>query len=286
MVLGSEGILGIITEAWMKVQGRPVFRASAGVNFASWEGAYEACRRVVQAKLWPANARVLDPGEAQTAAGLDGTRALLILGFESADVPQGAFIREAVRIAREAGGEVDEGAILVVDGEKEGSSEAGRQGAVGAWRNSFIRAPYQRNLTAGLGMVGDTFETAITWDRWPAFDAMVRERVTAALERVCGGGTLTCRFTHVYPDGPAPYYSFSGLGRRGAETEMWAELKQAASDAVIEGGGTITHHHAVGRDHRPWYDQQRPEPFAQALQAMKRELDPNAVLNPGVLIDP
>jgi alkyldihydroxyacetonephosphate synthase len=286
MVLGSEGILGIITEAWMKVQGRPVFRASAGVNFASWEGAYEACRRVVQAKLWPANARVLDPGEAQTAAGLDGTRALLILGFESADVPQGAFIREAVRIAREAGGEVDEGAILVVDGEKEGGSEAGRQGAVGAWRNSFIRAPYQRNLTAGLGMVGDTFETAITWDRWPAFDAMVRERVTAALERVCGGGTLTCRFTHVYPDGPAPYYSFSGLGRRGAETEMWAELKQAASDAVIEGGGTITHHHAVGRDHRPWYDQQRPEPFAQALQAMKRELDPNAVLNPGVLIDP
>ncbi|MEX0782660.1 MAG: FAD-binding oxidoreductase [Dehalococcoidia bacterium] len=285
MVLGSEGILGIITEAWMKVQGRPTFRASAGVNFSTWEAAYEACRRVVQAKLWPANARVLDPGEAQTAAGLDGSRALLILGFESADVPQGAFIREAVKIAREAGGEVDEGAILVVDGgEKE--EAAGRQGAVGAWRNSFIRAPYQRNLTAGLGVVGDTFETSITWDRWPAFDAMLRERVTDALQRVCGGGTLTCRFTHVYPDGPAPYYSFSGLGRVGAEIEMWSALKQAASDAVIEGGGTITHHHAVGRDHRPWYDRQRPEPFAAALRAMKRELDPNAVLNPGVLIDP
>ncbi|MEX1104502.1 MAG: FAD-linked oxidase C-terminal domain-containing protein, partial [Dehalococcoidia bacterium] len=90
----------------------------------------------------------------------------------------------------------------------------------------------------------------------------------------------------VYPDGPAPYYSFSGLGRVGAEIEMWSALKQAASDAVIEGGGTITHHHAVGRDHRPWYDRQRPEPFAAALRAMKRDLDPNAVLNPGVLIDP
>jgi alkyldihydroxyacetonephosphate synthase len=286
VVLGSEGILGIITEAWMRIQARPIFRASAGVTFATWEAGYEACRRVVQAKLWPANCRLLDPAEAQAAAGLDGTRALLILGFESAEVSQGPFIREAVRIAREAGGEIDDGAIRIADGAPEGGEEAGRQGAVGAWRNSFIRAPYQRNLTVGLGLVGDTFETSMTWDRWPAFDAMVRERVTDALQRVCGGGTLTCRFTHVYTDGPAPYYSFQGLGRPGAELEMWAALKQAASDAVIEGDGTITHHHAVGRDHRPWYDRQRPDAFARGLRALKRELDPNGILNPGVLIDP
>ncbi|MGE5596021.1 MAG: FAD-linked oxidase C-terminal domain-containing protein, partial [Hyphomicrobiales bacterium] len=145
-------------------------------------------------------------------------------------------------------------------------------------------APYQRNLTVGLGLVGDTFETSITWDRWPEFDARVREAVTAALHEVCGGGTLSCRFTHVYPDGPAPYYTFQGLGRRGAELEQWAAIKRAASDAVMAGGGTITHHHAVGRDHRPWYDQQRPEPFAAALRAAKRTVDPNGVLNPGVLI--
>jgi alkyldihydroxyacetonephosphate synthase len=135
-------------------------------------------------------------------------------------------------------------------------------------------------------MVGDTFETAITWDRWPDFDRNVREVVTQALQRVCGGGTLSCRFTHVYPDGPAPYYTFQGLGRPGAELEMWAELKKAASDAVMANGGTITHHHAVGRDHRPWYDIQRPEAFAAALRAAKKALDPNAILNPGVLIDP
>lgn len=285
MILGSEGILGIITEAWMRVQARPTFRASAGVTFPTWEAAWEGCRRVVQAKLWPANCRVLDPGEAQAAAGMEGDGALLILGFESGDLPQGGMIAEAVRIAREAGGHVDEDAIRIADG-PERDEGAGRQGAVGAWRNSFIRAPYQRNLTVGLGLIGDTFETSITWDRWPGFDAAVRERVTAALQRVCGGGTLSCRFTHVYPDGPAPYYTFQGMGRPGAELEMWAEIKKDASDAVMAGGGTITHHHAVGRDHRPWYDEQRPPLFAEALRAMKAAVDPNGVLNPGVLIDP
>jgi alkyldihydroxyacetonephosphate synthase len=284
MVLGSEGILGIVTEAWMRVQARPRFRASAGVTFPSWEAGFQAARAVVQAKLWPANCRLLDPIEAGNAAGMDGTRAILILGFESAELSQGPFIREAVRIAREAGGEIDDSALVISDG---GADEAvGRQGAVGEWRNSFIRAPYSRNMTVGLGLVGDTFETAITWDRWPEFDRNVRAAVTEALQRVCGGGSLSCRFTHVYTDGPAPYYSFQGLGRPGAELEMWAELKQAASDAVIANGGTITHHHAVGRDHRPWYDQQRPEPFAQALRAAKRSVDPNGILNPGVLIDP
>jgi len=284
LVIGSEGILGIITEAWMRIQARPRFRASAGVVFPSFEAAAEGARQVVQAKLWPANCRVLDAGEAAAAAGLDGTEALLILGFESAEVPQDAAVQAAVEIARSAGGRVDDAGIRVSDDGAD--SEVGRQGAVGTWRNSFIRAPYQRNLTVGLGLVGDTFETSITWDRWPEFDARVREAVGRALREVCGGGTLTCRFTHVYPDGPAPYYTFQGLGRRGAELEQWAAIKQAASDAVLAGGGTITHHHAVGRDHRPWYDRQRPGLFAEALRAVKRVVDPAGILNPGVLIDP
>ena len=283
MVLGSEGILGIITEAWMRVQSRPRYRASAGVTFDSFPAGYEAARQVVQAKLWPANCRLLDPVEAGAAAGLQGDEALLIVAFESAELPQDGLIRQAVSIAREAGGRIAEDAIKISDGADE---EVGRQGAVGAWRNSFVRAPYQRNLTAGMGIVGDTFETSITWDRWPAFDAAVRAAVTDALQRVCGGGTLSCRFTHVYTDGPAPYYSFSGPGQRGAEIEMWREIKAAAADAVIANDGTITHHHAVGRDHRPWYDQQRPALFAESLRAMKAALDPNGVLNPGVLIDP
>ena len=289
MVIGSEGILGIITEAWMRIQARPQYRASAGLTFPSFMAGSEAARRVTQAKLWPANCRLLDPGEAAAAAGMDGSRALLILGFESNELPQDENIRQAVAIARDAGGTIDEADIRISSpdaraGESSGG-DTGRQGAVGAWRNAFLGAPYQRNITTGLGLVAETLETAITWDRWPAMDEMVRGALQETLDRVCGGGTVSCRFTHVYPDGPAPYYTWEGMGRRGAELEMYAEIKQAASDAIMAAGGTITHHHAVGRLHRPWYDQQRPEPFAEALRAAKRALDPNGVLNPGLLVD-
>jgi alkyldihydroxyacetonephosphate synthase len=117
--------------------------------------------------------------------------------------------------------------------------------------------------------------------------------VRAKVAEVCGSPVegegaprVSCRFTHVYPDGPAPYFTVLAPAIRGGEVEQWDEIKTAAGEALIEGGGTITHHHAVGRDHRPWYDRQRPAPFAAALRAAKAELDPAAMLNPGVLIDP
>ena len=285
LAIGSEGILGIITEAWMRIQARPQYRASAGVSFPNLAAGAEGARHVVQSKLWPANCRVLDPGEAATAAGMDGSQALLILGFESSDLPQDDLIRQAVALAKEAGGTADESDIKI-SSPATAASGAGRQGAVGAWRDSFLGAPYQRNITTGMGLVAETLETSITWERWPAMDEMVRGALQETLDRVCGGGTVTCRFTHVYPDGPAPYYTWEGMGRRGAELEMYAEIKEAASDAIMAAGGTITHHHAVGRLHRPWYDQQRPELFALALKAAKQALDPNGVLNPGLLIDP
>jgi alkyldihydroxyacetonephosphate synthase len=280
LAIGSEGILGIITEAWMRIQKRPTFRATAGVTFPSWAAAYEGARRIVQTKLWPANLRVLDPDLARDSAGLDGFQALLIIGFESAELPQEWPVRQAVAIARDAGGAIDDEDILLA-----GSGEpTGRGGAVGAWREAFI--PQGGAVSTGIGMVTGTFETAITWDRWPAFDEYVRAETQRALNEICGGGTLNCRFTHVYTDGPAPYYTFAGAYRPGLTRIDWMALKTAASDAVMKMGGTITHHHAVGRMHRPWYDQERPEPFALALRAAKRALDPHGVLNPGVLIDP
>lgn len=144
----------------------------------------------------------------------------------------------------------------------------------------------QCGLTAGLGLLGDTFETAVTWDRWPDFDAEVRERVGVALRGSLRGARLSCRFTHVYPDGPAPYYSFSGIVPLGAEMERWRVVKQAATEAVVAAGGTVTHHHAVGRMHRPGWDVQRPALLEDLWRAAKRSVDPNGILNPGVLIDP
>jgi alkyldihydroxyacetonephosphate synthase len=88
----------------------------------------------------------------------------------------------------------------------------------------------------------------------------------------------------VYPDGPAPYFTVLALGKEGEQLHQWAAIKSAASEALLRNGGTITHHHAVGRDHRPWYDRQRPDLFADALRAAKTALDPAHVLNPGVLL--
>ena len=280
LAIGSEGILGIITEAWMRIQARPTYRATAGVTFPTWEQTGEAARRIVQSKLWPANLRSLDAELSRDAAGMDGVRALLIIGFESAELPQDWNIEAAVSIARASGGHVDDDEIVIDDGS---GRPTGRSGAVGAWRNAFIEVG--GGLTAGLGLVTGTFETAITWDKWPELDAHVRERTTSALQEVCGGGSVNCRFTHIYPDGPAPYYTYTGAYRSGDFLGQQAAIKKAASDAIMESGGTITHHHAVGRLHRPWYDQERPELFAVALRSAKRALDPNGILNPGVLID-
>ncbi|MCA9855585.1 MAG: FAD-binding oxidoreductase, partial [Dehalococcoidia bacterium] len=92
----------------------------------------------------------------------------------------------------------------------------------------------------------------------------MRETAQRALNEICGGGTVNCRFTHVYTDGPAPYYTFAGRYKPGLTQKDWMAFKSAVSDAIIREGGTITHHHAVGRQHRPWYDQERPDLFADA----------------------
>ena len=282
LVIGSEGIFGIIASCWLRLQKRPSFRATAGIVFPDWASGTTAVRHLVQAKLWPANLRILDPVEAGLNAGLDGRSSLVIVGFESADISQRANIRAAVAIARDCGGHIPDDEILIDDGD---GRATGREGAVGAWRNAFIGV--NAGLTAGLGLLADTFETAITWDRWPAFDASVRDRVGRVLAETLGpGATLACRFTHVYPDGPAPYYSFSGMAPRGAEAELWRIIKTEATNAVVDAGGTVTHHHAVGRLHAAGYARQRPALFGDVLRAAKRTLDPNGILNPGVLIDP
>jgi len=269
LLLGSEGILGVITEAWVRVQPRPAHRAGRTVRFASFLDGAEAVRAVVQGDLQPANLRLIDALEAaQTGAG-DGEHAVLVLGFESTDHPVDHELERALALCREHGGVADQ------------PSES-KPGA-GAWREAFLRAPYLRDMLLRLGVLTDTFESAITWDRLPAFHEAVTAATREALGEPC---RVTCRFTHVYRDGPAPYFTVLAPARRGDELEQWLEMKTAASDAILAAGGTITHHHAVGRDHRPWYDKQRPEPFAAALRAAKAALDPGGVMNPGVLLDP
>jgi alkyldihydroxyacetonephosphate synthase len=281
LFIGSEGMLGIITEAWMRLQDRPKFRAGASITFADFVSGAKAVRAISQAALYPSNCRLLDPGEALTAGAGNGSEAVLLVAFESGDHAPDAWMQRALECCRDHGGQVP------ADAGKTRTEESGaREGAAGAWRQSFLSAPYLRDALVAMGMISETFETAITWDRFETFHQAVAAAANDAVARVCGKGSVTCRFTHVYPDGPAPYYSIIAPARRGSQISQWSEIKAAASEVLIRHGGTITHHHAVGRDHRPWYDQQRPAGFADALRAVKRTLDPQGVLNPGVLIDP
>jgi alkyldihydroxyacetonephosphate synthase len=273
LLLGSEGILGVITEAWVRVQPKPTFRASRAVRFKDFMIASEAVRELAQTGLNPANCRLVDALEAQQTGAGDGSFALLVLGFESTDSDVDRLLARGLQIAKAHGGEADP-----PNPERSGGSS----GAVGAWRQAFIAMPYLRDALLQLGVLSDTFETAITWERWPAFHAAVTAAVRDALGEPC---RVTCRLTHVYPDGPAPYFTVLAPARRGDELAQWEEMKRSASDAIIAAGGTITHHHAVGRDHREWYDAQRPDLFAAALRAAKAAVDPAGVLNPGVLVD-
>ena len=274
LFLGSEGILGVITAAWMRLQDPPVHRAQTALRFADFNAAVEATRVLAQSGLNPANCRLLDNVEAMVSGAGDGSASLLLVTFESHDHPCETALQRATEIARDHGGEPQP--------QRDDQRDAG---ATQAWRSAFLRAPYRRDALVAMGLVIETFETAITWDRFADFHANVGDAVRDAVQRVCGAGVVSCRFTHVYPDGPAPYYTVIAASQPGRQLQQWDEVKRAAADAVIDNGGTITHHHAVGRDHRPWYDRQRPELFATALRAAKQALDPAGILNPGVLLD-
>ena len=289
LVLGSEGTVGVITEAWLRLQSRPRYRASASVRFADYFVAVRCARALAQSGLNPANCRLLDPLETVFSGVGDGRYAILVLGFESADHPLQPWMTRALELVGDHGGEFDADAVAR-SMSAEGASEH-RSGAAGAWRHAFLRMPYWRDPAVGLGVIMDTFETAITWDRFEAFYANVKADVGKAIERATGQeALLSCRFTHLYPDGPAPYFTIAARGSENGSIASalaaWREIKRAANEAVVDHGGTITHHHAVGRDHRSGYERETDPLFRRMLAAAKQVVDPRGIMNPGVLVDP
>ena len=269
LFLGSEGTLGVITQAWVRLQDRPVHKASRAVSFGDFGAGLDAVRAIAQSGLDPSNCRLLDEAEAAINAGRVDGRAVLVLGFESADHPVDSALVRALEIAAEHGGSVD---------------AKSTQDSVGDWRTAFVRMPYVRDALARSGVIVETFETACTWDAALRVCDEIREGVRAATAEICGEpGIITGRVTHVYPDGVAPYFTVIARSRRDGEVQMWDQIKAAASDILSGLGASITHHHAVGRDHLRWYEAQRPDPYGEVLRAAKNSLDPRGVLNPGVL---
>jgi alkyldihydroxyacetonephosphate synthase len=279
LVLGSEGILGIITEAWMRLQAAPKFRASATISFRDDSQGVHAIRALSQSGLLPANCRLISPLEVLSTGLADGNDTLLILGFESHDHPLDAWIKRGLEICVQFGGRWDDGQVVIDDIQTGAQAEL-----AGRWRRAFLQAPYLRDQLVCLGLIAETFETAITWDHFEQFHQSVLKAVQDAISVHCQKGFVTWRMAYVYPDGPAPYYTVVALAQPGQEIEQWARIKTAASEAILTHGGTITHHHAVGKDHRPWYEQERSPLFGEVLASAKQALDPNWILNPDVLL--
>ena len=296
LILGSEGTLGVITELTLRVRPVPAERRYEAWLFRSFAAGCEALRALAQSELAPDVARLSDEDETRTTLALAGEGgavrraggaalralgyrpgALLIAGWEgdADDVAR----RRAAAVARVRAAEG--GARRRVPGAG-GVVPLGR-GAGESWRAARFAGPHLRDALLDRGVLVETLETAATWSALPAIHRAVREAVASALAAT--PPVVGCHLSHLYPDGASLY--FTVLARQDADDPagQWRSAKRAAGDAIAAAGATITHHHAVGRDHRPWYDRQRPAPFAAALGAAKNAVDPAGMLNPGVLID-
>ena len=290
MLLGSEGILGVITEAWVRVQERPRFKLSCGVAFDSFAAGAEAVRELAQSGLNPSNCRLLDEAEsALTHAGPAGqgpARARLRVGAPSRRRADGRSrsrrpATTAASRARSRAARGPEAAARAWALRANPPPEADGDDPVGAWRHAFLAAPYLRDTFVACGVLSrhlrdrDHLGSLRRVPRRGDGDRPPRDR------RACGAPPdgpgsprLSLPLHPRLPGRPGALLHGPRPAQRGGEVEQWDEIKAAVSEAVIDAGGTITHHHAVGRDHRPWYDRQRPDPFAEALRARQARSRP------------
>jgi alkyldihydroxyacetonephosphate synthase len=285
LAVGSEGTLGVIDELTLRVRRAPAQRIYEGVFFENFAAGIQAFRELAQEDCTPDVARLSDEQETRMSlalAGADGAKArlgraylgvrgygggcLAILGFEGSVEDVAVRRAAASRVVRAAGG-------LRV------GRSPGR-----AWLASRFAAPYLRDELLTHGVMVETLETATRWSNV----GELHGRVVEAIQRALGGqGTpalAMCHISHLYETGASLYFTFLARQREGEEIEQWQAAKTAASVAIVTGGGTITHHHAVGRDHAPWLEQEIGGAGVSALRALKAELDPTGIMNPGKLL--
>jgi alkyldihydroxyacetonephosphate synthase len=272
MFIGSEGVLGVITELTLRVHRAPEVRHYEGWRFPNFETGTSAVRRLVQEDASPTVIRLSDEAETAVnralgsaeAGGADGG-CDVIAGFEGS----AASVAAARSLAT---------AILA----SEGGTPTGT-GPGEAWLHGRYRAPYLRDALLDVGVFAETLETATTWSKL----AELHRRVRTALERELiwqGRPPLVlCHVSHVYPTGASLYFTVVAALAEDPIAQ-WARAKQVASEVIVACGATITHHHAVGIDHRDWMTAEIGALGVEILRAVKQRVDPRGILNPGKLI--
>jgi alkyldihydroxyacetonephosphate synthase len=285
LMVGSEGTLGVIDELTLRVRCAPVERTYEGVFFESFDAGTLALREMAQRHCTPEVARLSDEQETRMSLALAGSggakgrlgRAYLgvrgyrggclaILGFEGDPEEVRARRARAHAVVRRCGG-------LRVGG------SPGR-----AWLASRFSAPYLRDEMLTHGVMVETLETATRWSNLETLHARVCAAIEESLRTLGTPGLAMCHVSHLYETGASLYFTFLARQSEAGELEQWRAVKTAASTAIVEGGGTITHHHAVGRDHARWMEREISPEAVRALRALKAELDPAGIMNPGKLL--
>ena len=282
LVLGSEGTLGVITEVTCRVRPAPRERHYEGWMGESFEAGREIVRDLAQQRETPDVLRLSDEEETRVSLDLAGTQGLqkqALDAYLSLRRRQGGCLmicgwegeRESVRRRRSLGQ-----TQLRLGGAVPLGSAAGR-----SWDRNRYGGPYLRDELMNLGVMVETLETAHTWSR---LDDLYRA-VAGALRGALGERSIVmCHVSHAYPDGASLYFTFFARARHGEELEQWRVAKTAACEAIVATEGTITHHHAVGRDHAPYMSAEVGELGLDALRAVRERLDPAGIMNPGKLI--
>ncbi|OBG71886.1 flavoprotein [Mycobacterium sp. E1214] len=273
LLIGSEGVFGVITEVRLRVHRVPEAVRYEAWSFPDFPTGAAALRAVTQAGAGPTVIRLSD--EAETGVNLATTEAIgentITGGCLAITVFEGSTDHVESRQAETS-------ALLAANG---GTSlgEAPAQ----AWERGRFGAPYLRDSLLSAGALCETLETATDWSNVPALKAAVTQALTDALAATGTAALVMCHISHVYAVGASLYFTVVA-GQRGNPIEQWRGAKKAAMDAIVATGGTITHHHAVGADHRPWMRDEVGELGVQVLRAVKATLDPAGILNPGKLI--
>jgi alkyldihydroxyacetonephosphate synthase len=285
LVIGSEGVLGVIPDVTVRVRPAPKVRRYEAWMAESFEAGSEIVRALAQGPGLPEIIRVSDEEETEGTLALSGPRglsgslfdrylgvrgrrggALVIVGFEGDE--------ESVARRR----------ALTVRALRHGGAAYLGQAAGRAWEHGRYQGPYLRDTLMGMGAMVETLETSHTWSRFGELHAAVSGAIRTALEEQGTPGLVFCHLSHAYADGASLYFTFISRARRGAELEQWAAVKRGASEAIVAHGGTITHHHAIGRDHAPYMEAEVGETGIDVLRAVKEQLDPAGIMNPGKLL--
>lgn len=273
LLIGSEGTLGVITRVRLRVHRAPEAVRYEAWSFPDFETGAAALRAVTQNATGPTVLRLSD--EAETGVNLATTEA--IGGSQITGGCLGITVFEGTKEHAESR-HAETSALLAARG---GTSLG--EGPARAWERGRFGAPYLRDSLLAAGALCETLETATDWSNVPALKAAVTQALTEALAASGTPALVMCHISHVYPTGASLYFTVVA-GQRGNPIEQWKAAKKAASDAIMATGGTITHHHAVGADHRPWMRDEIGELGVQVLRAVKATLDPAGILNPGKLI--